>query len=483
MGLLDGTTQASYYQGSNLGNYQFISLEDIVNNFMVAYVGEGKIISKVKRTDVAFHAKRGLAELSYDTLRSIKAQEIELPPHLTMMLPQDYVNYVKLTWSDSAGIERIIYPISKSSNPLKILQQDNGNYDFGPVAGNELVTNNDFSSAFALPWVHSYINPNSPSDPDTISISNGQLAIGTNPFSYSGNFPGRVYAVWQEIDVTGIDFVTISASGTSAAAEAGKSDAGLLRFGLSTVPGDNDTNPYNTNNITDNINPPDIAYLEWNAGDDTAATKELTSVDVSAYSSVYVLITSRTVFSDVTAVTSTNYIDDISVKSETALDNLQTTTSTTWTNYQSTTNNPVATDESTNSDNAVDADNYFLNHGQRYGIDPQYAQANGSFYIDDNTGKIHFSSNIGGKTVILKYISDGLGTDSEMVVHKFAEEAMYKWMAHAVLATKANVQEYLVTRFKKERFAEVRKAKLRLSNLKMEELTQILRGKSKQIKH
>jgi hypothetical protein len=35
----------------------------------------------------------------------------------------------------------------------------------------------------------------------------------------------------------------------------------------------------------------------------------------------------------------------------------------------------------------------------------------------------------------------------------------------------------------KEKFAAIRKAKLRLSSLKIEELTQILRGKSKQIKH
>ena len=38
-------------------------------------------------------------------------------------------------------------------------------------------------------------------------------------------------------------------------------------------------------------------------------------------------------------------------------------------------------------------------------------------------------------------------------------------------------------RYKKERFAETRKAKLRLSNFKLEELIQILRGKSKHIKH
>tara|TARA_R110002051_G_scaffold224241_1_gene287401 strand:+ start:73 stop:372 length:300 start_codon:yes stop_codon:yes gene_type:complete len=98
-------------------------------------------------------------------------------------------------------------------------------------------------------------------------------------------------------------------------------------------------------------------------------------------------------------------------------------------------------------------------------------------------GKIHFSSNISGKTIVLDYISDSLGTDGEMQVHKFAEEAMYKSIAYAILATRANTQEYLVQRFKRERFAAIRTAKLRLSNIKLEEITQILRGKSKQIKH
>ena len=41
----------------------------------------------------------------------------------------------------------------------------------------------------------------------------------------------------------------------------------------------------------------------------------------------------------------------------------------------------------------------------------------------------------------------------------------------------------MVVRFKREKFAETRKAKLRLSNLKSEELAQVMRGKSKQIKH
>ena len=148
----------------------------------------------------------------------------------------------------------------------------------------------------------------------------------------------------------------------------------------------------------------------------------------------------------------------------------------TWSSYKSAT-------PSESQDDYQD-DTYWPMDGSRFGLDPQHAQANGSFYIDIQSGKIHFSSNISGKTVILDYISDSLGTDGEMQVHKFAEEAMYKHIMYAIISTSSNpLHQQLTPRFKKERFAETRKAKLRLSNIKLEELTQILRGKSKQIKH
>ena len=70
-----------------------------------------------------------------------------------------------------------------------------------------------------------------------------------------------------------------------------------------------------------------------------------------------------------------------------------------------------------------------------------------------------------------------------MSVHKFAEDALYKYMAYAILSTRTNVPEYLVSRFKKERGAAKRNAKLRLSNIKIEEITQVMRNKSKIIKH
>ena len=126
-GLLNQTQQA-YYSGNNFGGYQFISLENIIDNFIATYTGEGKILERTLASDVSFHAHRAMQELSFDTFKSCKSQEIEVPASLTMPLPQDYINYVKLAWSDSSGIEHIIYPTSKTSNPKSILQNDDGDY-------------------------------------------------------------------------------------------------------------------------------------------------------------------------------------------------------------------------------------------------------------------------------------------------------------------------------------------------------------------
>ena len=105
------------YNSTDFGSYQFTSLENIITQFQIAYVGENKLIPKLKKADVAFHAMRALQELSFDTFKSCKSQEITVSNSLQMMLPQDYVNYVKLTWSDSAGIEHVLYPATKTSNP------------------------------------------------------------------------------------------------------------------------------------------------------------------------------------------------------------------------------------------------------------------------------------------------------------------------------------------------------------------------------
>ena len=109
-----GQTEAEKAYGQivedNYGSYSYITLNDIINNFLVAYVGQGKLVLDVKRTDVMFHAKRGLQEFSYDTLKSIHSQELNIPASLSVILPQDYVNYVRVSWIDHLGVKRIIYP-------------------------------------------------------------------------------------------------------------------------------------------------------------------------------------------------------------------------------------------------------------------------------------------------------------------------------------------------------------------------------------
>ena len=76
MGLLGSTTNETYYEGSDgvfntsddldiYGNYQHVNIKDIISNFIVSYVGSEKIINRVRRADVAFHAQRALQEFSY----------------------------------------------------------------------------------------------------------------------------------------------------------------------------------------------------------------------------------------------------------------------------------------------------------------------------------------------------------------------------------------------------------------------------------
>lgn len=108
----------------NYGGYAYISLKDIINNFIVAYVGEEKLIPRVKRTDVMFHAKRGLQEFSYDTLKSIKSQELTVPNSLSLVMPEDYVQHVKMSYIGDDGVKYIVYPTTLTSNPSNLPIQD-----------------------------------------------------------------------------------------------------------------------------------------------------------------------------------------------------------------------------------------------------------------------------------------------------------------------------------------------------------------------
>ena len=300
-----GTTTADKAYGDtveeNYGSYAYTKLNDVVNNFLVAYVGAGKLIPSVKRTDVLFHAKRAMQEFSYDTLKSVNSQELTIPHSLSVVLPQDFVNYVNLYWVDSQGAQHIIMPANNlTSNPSEL-----------PLQGSNGVPVQD--------------------------------------------------------------------------------------------------------NFNENIETTSIIEERWRTNFLKNEDQEL--LDSAMYGWEY-------------------YYG--------------------WPEF---------------------------GYGQLYGLDPQYSNSNGYFTINNREGKISFSSNLVDKIIIFEYISDGLSTDVKTRVPKLAEEAMYAYISHAVIASRINQPEYLVQRLKRESSAKLRNAKIRLSNIKLNEIVQVMRGKSKWIKH
>jgi len=593
--------QAIYYQSPDLyGNYQFVSLHDIINHFMIVYTGDEKILNKVSKTDVAFFAQRGLAEMSFDTFKSIKSQQIDLPASLQMILPHDYVNYTKVSFVDSAGIKHPLYPTKHTNNPFQPLQDASGAFEFpaqydlldgiGLFDYTELYGSYPQTMIFQTPWEsnNNYVTPGAAVSvwtsqyyeenlatwsPSTIYnagyIENSILNFIQAPLLYNGQPSGSVQAIWKKIDVSELDEINLTAFARTSAAvvgtqvttgndstasgsavtalsdgtavsstpfytisannhyalNSGTDDAGAypgpsattidipnigaqtavtipattVTIGFSTVDpsyieGDgsgglakslNPANYWTNDDGSLNQSAFDLASISWTAGE--AGTKTDNNINVSNLDEIYIIVTSEAPWTDYAYGESPDtlfvktFVDSIEVTSAYSANNLypvqgQGGNSSTWDNYKS-------QKPSENTEDDYQDDIYWPSEGERYGLDPAHAQVNGSFYIDELRGKINFSSNISGKTVILDYISDSLGSNSEMQVHKLAEDAMYKYILCELMSTRRGVGRGQLAMYKKDKFAAIRKAKLRLSNIKLEEITQILRGKSKQIKH
>lgn len=105
-----------------LGYYRRTNLEDVINNFIVAYIGEDKALAKVPRYEVDFWAQRGVQEFSYDILHSEKSIEIELSDALTFALPQDYVTYSAISKVEIDGTKTRLHKKNNSNNPAAPLQ-------------------------------------------------------------------------------------------------------------------------------------------------------------------------------------------------------------------------------------------------------------------------------------------------------------------------------------------------------------------------
>lgn len=123
-------SQYQYYENGgvapedlNWGSYQFISLQDVVNNFLLMYSGNHSLVNNEERYKILFHAKRAVQELNYDAFKEIKVLELSVPVTLRYILPSDYVNWVRI----SLYKDGYLRPLSENIQTLssKAYLQDN----------------------------------------------------------------------------------------------------------------------------------------------------------------------------------------------------------------------------------------------------------------------------------------------------------------------------------------------------------------------
>lgn len=124
------TSQQYYNTASRHGEYQYVSMKNIVNNFMLMNVGDDKLINDIPRYQVVHHIKRAIQELNYGALREVVKMEIELSSALKITMPEDFVQVTKISVVDKWGR---LHPLIENRNnalPRAYLQDDNTNFTF-----------------------------------------------------------------------------------------------------------------------------------------------------------------------------------------------------------------------------------------------------------------------------------------------------------------------------------------------------------------
>tara|TARA_R100001510_G_C7645766_1_gene203108 strand:+ start:1139 stop:2056 length:918 start_codon:yes stop_codon:yes gene_type:complete len=99
----------------NWGSYQFVTLSDIVNNFLLMYSGNHSMINNVNRFKILFHAKRGIQELNYDAFKEIKSLQLTVYSDLRFVLPSDYVNWIRISLFKDNTIRPLVENIQVQS--------------------------------------------------------------------------------------------------------------------------------------------------------------------------------------------------------------------------------------------------------------------------------------------------------------------------------------------------------------------------------
>jgi len=162
-------SQYEYYDNNgvapedkNWGSYQYVSLYDIVNNFLLMYYGNHSLVNNEERYKILFHAKRAVQELNYDAFKEVKALELTVASNLIYVLPSDYVNWVRISLYKDGYLRPLTENIQTLSANAYL--QDNKGFLLFDENGNILSPQNseiDFQR-LTNQKRDIYLNPNSP---------------------------------------------------------------------------------------------------------------------------------------------------------------------------------------------------------------------------------------------------------------------------------------------------------------------------------
>ena len=145
----------------NWGSYQYVSLENIVNNYMLMYQGNHSLVNNEERYKILFHAKRGIQELNYDAFKEVKVLELKVCDSLRFVLPPDFVNWVRV----SVFKDGVLLPLTENiqiNSAKAYLQDADCNVTFD-ADGKAVPTPSSFNQARLDGEIQSiYLNENSP---------------------------------------------------------------------------------------------------------------------------------------------------------------------------------------------------------------------------------------------------------------------------------------------------------------------------------
>lgn len=113
------TTPEEYHEDDELhGGYQYLTLKQIIDDFMVDLTDDDHILKNTKRAIILKHAKSGIRTLNRQVFNDIKTMEITVPEFLYFALPHDYVDYlrVSLVVTDASTNSLRLQPLNINSN-------------------------------------------------------------------------------------------------------------------------------------------------------------------------------------------------------------------------------------------------------------------------------------------------------------------------------------------------------------------------------